>query len=62
MSDAATPWTVACQDPLAMGCPKQEYCSGLQFPSPGCLPDPGIKPRSPMLQADFLLTEPPGKP
>ena len=41
---------------------KQEYWSGLTFPSPGDLPDPGIKPRSPALQADSLLSEPPGKP
>ena len=42
--------------------PRQEYCSGLPFPSPGDLPDPGIKPRSPALHADALLSEPPGKP
>ena len=41
---------------------RQEYWSGLPFPSPGDLPDPGIKPRSPLLQADSLLSEPPGKP
>ena len=40
----------------------QEYWSGLPFPTPGDLPDPGIKPRSPALQVDFLLSEPPGKP
>ena len=40
----------------------QEYCSGLPFPSPGDLPDPGIEPWSPALQADALLSEPPGKP
>ena len=40
---------------------KQEYWSGLPFPSPRDLPDPGIEPRSPTLQADFLLSEPPGK-
>ena len=45
----ATPWTVACQAPLSMRFPRQEYLSG--FPSPGDLPDPGIKPTSPALQA-----------
>ena len=45
-----------------MGVSRQEYLSGLPFPSPGDLPDPGIKPGSPALQADFLLTELPGKP
>ena len=45
-----------------MGFSKQEYWSGLPFPSPGDLPDPGIKPRSPALQADALPSEPPGKP
>ena len=44
-------WTVACQAPLSMGFPRQEYWSGLPFPSPGDLPDPGIKPMSPALQA-----------
>ena len=44
------------------GFPRQEYWSGLPFPSPGDLPDPGIKPRSPVLQAYSLPTEPPGKP
>ena len=58
----ATPWTVAHQTPLSMGFPRQEYWSGLPFPSPGDLPDPGIKPRSPELQTDFLPSEPPGKP
>ena len=46
------PWTVACQGPLSMGFPREEYWSGLPFPSPGDLPDPGIKPGSPTLQAD----------
>ena len=54
----ATPWTVACQAPLFMGFPRQEYWSGLSFPFPGELPDPGIKPRSPALQADSLMSEP----
>ena len=53
----ATPWTVARQAPLAMGFSRQEYWSGLPFPSPGDLPDPGIEPWSPALQADSLLTE-----
>ena len=57
----ATPWTVACQTPLSMKFSKQEYWSGLPCPSPGDLPDPGIKPRSPVLQADSLLPESPGK-
>ena len=47
---------------LSMGFPRQEYWSSLPFPSPGDLPDPGIEPRSPALQADSLPTEPPGKP
>ena len=47
-----TPWTVACQAPLSMGFIKQEYWSGLPFPSPGHLPDPGMEPGSPTLQAD----------
>ena len=50
----ATPWTVACQTPLSMGFFRQECCSGLPFPSPGDLPDPGIEPRSPALQADSI--------
>ena len=45
-----------------MGFPRQEYWSGLPVPSPGGLPDPGIEPWSPALQADSLLSEPPGKP
>ena len=58
----ATPWTVARQAPPSMGFSRQEYWSGLPFPSPGDLPDPGIEPRSPALQADALTSEPPGKP
>ena len=58
----ATPWTVAHQAPPSMGFSRQEYWSGLPFPSPGDLPDPGIEPRSPALQADALTSEPPGKP
>ena len=57
-----TPWTIAYQAPLSMGFSRQEYWSELPFPSPGNLPDPGIKPGSPALQADSLPTEPPGKP
>ena len=58
----ATPWTVACQAPLSMGFPRQEYWSGFPFSSPGDLPDPGIKPASPALAGGFFTTEPPGKP
>ena len=58
----ATPWTVAYQGPLSMGFSRQEYWSGLPFPSPGYLPNPGIEPRSSTLQADPLPSEPPGKP
>ena len=58
----ATLWTVAHQAPPSMGFSRQEYWSGLPFPSPGDLPDPGIEPRSPTLQADALTSEPPGKP
>ena len=57
----ATPWTVAYQAPPSVGFSRQEYWSGLPFPSPGDLPDPGIEPRSPALQADALQSEPPGK-
>ena len=56
-----TPWTIARQAPLSMGVSRQEYWSGLPFPSPGDLPDLGIEPRSPALQADSLLTELHGK-
>ena len=56
-----TLWTVACQAPLSMGFSSQEYWSGLPFPFPGDLPDPGIKPvMSPELQASSLLLAPPG--
>ena len=58
----ATPWTVAYQAPPSMGFSRQEYWSGLPFPSPGDLPDPGIEPGSPSLRADTLTSEPPGKP
>ena len=56
-----TPWTVTCQAPLSMGFPRQEYWSGLSFPSPENFPDPGIKPTSPALAGGFFTTEPPGK-
>ena len=49
-------------DPMDCGFSRQEYWSGLPFPSPGDLPDPGIEPRSPTFQADALTSEPPGKP
>ena len=54
----ATPWTVDYQAPLSMGLLRQEYWSGLPFPFPGDLPNPGIEPGSPALQAYPLLTEP----
>ena len=57
----ATPWTVTHQAPPSMEFSRQEYWSGLPFSSPGDLPDPGIEPESPALQADALLSEPPGK-
>ena len=57
----AIPWTVAYQAPLSMGFSRQEYCSGLSFPPPEDLPDPGIEPGSPALQADALPSKPPGK-
>ena len=56
-----TPWIVTCQSPQSMGFSKQEYWSGLPFPSPGDLPNPRIKPVSPALQADSLRIEPWGK-
>ena len=61
----ATPWTVARQAPLSVGFSSQEYWSGLLFPPPGDLPDPGIEPVSlvsPALAGRFFTTEPPGKP
>ena len=57
-----TPWTVAHQAPLSMGFSRQEYWSGLPFPSLGDLPNPRTEPRSPALQADTLTSEPPWKP
>ena len=56
-----TPWTVAQQVPLSMGFLKQENWSGLPFPSPRDLPDPGIKPACPALAGRFFTAEPPGK-
>ena len=57
----ATPWTVACRAPLSLGFSRQEYWSVLPFPSPGDLPNPGIEPGSPALQADSLPTQLQGK-
>ena len=57
----ATPSAIAYEAPLSMELSRQEYWSGLPFPSPGDLPNPGIEPRSPSLQADALPSEPPGK-
>ena len=63
MSDSSMiPWTVVRQAPLSMGFSRQEYGSGLPFPSPGDLPDPGIEPTSPALAGGSFTTEPPGKP
>ena len=57
----STPWIAAPQAPLSMGFRRQEYWRRLPFLSPGDLPNPGIEPRSPALQADSLPSEPPGK-
>ena len=57
-----TPWTVAHWAPPSMEFSRQEYWSGLPFPSPGDLPNPGIEPGSPALWAEDLLSEPPGNP
>ena len=66
MTDSfVVPWTVACQASLSMGFPRQEYWSGLPFPPPGDLPDPGIEPLSlisPALADGFFSTESLGKP
>ena len=56
-----TPCTAVCQAPLSVGFPRQEYWSGLLFPFLRDIPDPGIEPESPALQADSLPSEPPGK-
>ena len=61
MSDSATPQTVALQAPLSMGFSRQDDWSGLPCLPPGDLPNPGIEPRSPALQADSLPSEPPGQ-
>ena len=57
-----TPWTIACWAPLSMGFPRQEFWSGLLFPSPGDLPDPGIEPTFPALQVDSLQLNHQGSP
>jgi len=62
MSDSATPCTIARQAPLSTGFSRQEYWGGLPCPSPGDLPNLGIKPGSPALQANSLPSEPPRKP
>ena len=62
MSDSVIPWTVARQAPLSMEFSRQEVWSGLPFPSPGDLPDPGTEPGYPALQVDSLPTELLGKP
>ena len=58
----ATQWTAAYLAPLSIGFPRQEHWSGLPFPFPGDLSDPGIEPGSPALEADALTSEPPDKP
>ena len=63
MPDAfVTPQTLACQAPLFIDFSRQEYWNGLSFPTPGDLPEPGIKLTSPALAGGFFTTEPPGKP
>ena len=57
-----TPWTTAFQTPLSMAFSRQKHWNRLPCPLPGHLPNPGIKPRSPTLQADSLPTDLPGKP
>ena len=57
----SNPWAVAYQAPPSMGFSRQEYQSGVPLPSPGDLPNPGIEPRSPALQADALPSQPPVK-
>ena len=57
-----TPWIIARQAPLSMEISRQEYWSGLPFPHPGDLPEPGIEPTSPALAGGFFTTEPPVKP
>ena len=58
----AAPWTVTRQALLSVGFPRQEYESGLPFPSPGDLPNSGVEPESPALAGGFFTAEPPGKP
>ena len=62
VSDSVIPWTVACQIPLAMGFSRKEYWSGLPFPPPGDLPEPGIEPACPAFSGRFFTTVTPGKP
>ena len=63
MSESCDPMAcIACQTPLMMGFSRQEYWSGLPFPSPRDLPNPGVEPVSPELAGGFFTTEPPGKP
>ena len=62
MSDSLIPWTIAHQTPQSMEFSRKEYWGILPVPSQGDLPDPELKPRSPALQADSSLSEPPGKP
>ena len=57
-----TLWSIAHEAPLSMGFPRQEFWSGLPFPSPGDLPNPGVEPVSPALAGGFFTTKPPGKP
>ena len=61
VSDSVIPWTADHQAPLSMGFPRQEYWSGLPFPPPGDLADPGIEPASPALAGRFFTTVPSGK-
>ena len=62
MSDSLQPHGLHCEALLSMEFSRQEYWSGLPFPSPGDLPDPGIEPGFPALQANSILSEPPRKP
>ena len=62
MSDSVILWTAVHQAPLSMGFSRLEYWSGLPFPTPGHLPDPGIEPASPALAGGFFTIKPPRKP
>ena len=62
VSNSVTPWTAGLQAPLSLEFSRQEYWSGLPFPSPGGPLNPGMESGSPALQADYLPSEPPGKP